>query len=82
MNTEKRYFYLDTSLSNADWIKKSFDLPHVKTLEDLAIQLEMGVNSLEFRQWLSRANNLPWVDDAPTEIRLAIRAQSARESQE
>lgn len=74
MNDNTRYLYLDTSIQDADWPKQRFDLPRVKTLKDLASFLDLSQDSPEFRLWLAQANNYPWVDDAPSEIRLAIRA--------
>lgn len=69
--TEK--LYLDTT-DNVDWPKRTYDLLGVNTLADLERYLRKDRRSYEFKEWLWLANNYPWVDDAPTEIRLAIRA--------
>jgi hypothetical protein len=66
--------YLDTEPGDADWSKKTYDLLGVNTLDDLEGYLGHRKESRKFKQWLQSANNYPWVDNAPTEIRLAIRA--------
>lgn len=74
MSKSKRYVYIDSEQANSDWPKSSYDLTGVETLSDLAKFVRMSADSREFRIWLRNANNYPWVDNAPTEIRLAIRA--------
>jgi hypothetical protein len=76
MNNETRYVYVDTNSDEADWPKKTYDLLGVNNLRQLAKFLRMENGSPEFRRWLRTANQYPWVDDAPTEIRIAIRAHA------
>ena len=71
---ETRFVYLDSSSENADWSKRSYDLLGVETLEQLARFLRMRQGTVAFRTWLRQANQYAWVDSAPKEIRLAIRA--------
>ena len=71
---EKRYIYLDNNSGNADWSKRSYDLLGVETLEQLSRFLRIRQDTLAFRRWLREANQYSWVDDAPSEIRIAIRA--------
>lgn len=64
---------LDDGDFNADWTKSKYDLG-IKTLPELA--KFMGMQSWEpaFKIWLRQANKFAWVDNAPHEIRVAIRA--------
>lgn len=66
--------YLDTDPGDADWSKSTYDLIGVQTLDDLEEYLGHPKKSYRFKEWLQKANDYPWVDNAPTEIRLAIRA--------
>ena len=68
----KKHLRLDDSVMNSDWVK-TYDLPFT-TIAALAQFLNMTVSSASFKQWLHDANAYPWVDSAPQEIRLAIRA--------
>lgn len=79
MDQGERFVYVDAELAQADWSKASYDLIGVNTLADLADFVRMEPGSFAFRNWLREANNYPWVDDAPTEIRLAIRAHKGYE---
>lgn len=74
MSEVQRYVYLDVDETNSDWPKASYDLIGVETLADLAKFVRMSADSREFRFWLRNANEYPWVDQAPVEIKFAIRA--------
>jgi len=73
-----KFIYMDTNNSEADWIKSSYDLGF-QTLDELAEFLGVEVNSEPFKLWLKNANSYPWVDNAPTQIRVAIRALKEQE---
>lgn len=64
---------IDNDDFNADWTKVKYDLGF-KTLRELAEFLDMDLSGTDFRRWLKRANAYAWVDNAPPEIRIAIRA--------
>lgn len=64
---------LDNDDFNADWTKRKYDL-EFKTLKELAEYLGFHPASKDFKRWLKAANKLAWVDDAPAEIRIAIRS--------
>jgi hypothetical protein len=64
---------LDNDDFNADWPKRTYDLGFT-TLRELADFLGFHPASKDFKAWLKNANKLAWVDDAPPEIRIAIRS--------
>jgi len=66
---------LDYDDASADWTKSKYDLG-ISTLNGLAKFVGMEVWEPAFKIWLKQANKYPWVDSAPTEIRLAIRAHA------
>lgn len=65
-------FNVDYDIASSDWPKRTFDFPGVKTLQDFIYTLGLPTEGGELRVALARFYGLPWVDNAPDEIRKAI----------
>lgn len=58
---------VDADLVNADWVKRTWDLLHIKTVEQLKAHLQaVGMSVAQFKKLpVYRANldTLPWLKD-------------------